>query len=243
MSTPIDRRQALGVIGTVGLGGLLAACGQDSGAGSSSVAPRTTTSALLDEAGSCTLTVEQTEGPYFFDADRVRSDIREDREGARLRLALRVRDAATCKPIPDAVVDVWHADAGGDYSGFDGGAAGTGGGGGGGAPTATRYLRGAQITDADGVVEFTTIYPGWYPGRTVHIHATVHLSNTAVLTTQLYFDDALSARVYERAAYGGRGERDQRNDGDAIFDASLIVTTKADGNGYLAVKTFDVRSA
>ena len=141
MSKRIDRRQALGAIGTISLGGLLAACGGDSGdGGSASVAttagetatvePKTTTSdatsALFDDAASCALTVEQTEGPYYFDADKIRSDIREDRKGTRLRLALRVRDAATCKPIPDAVVDIWHADAGGAYSGFDGGCGGDG---------------------------------------------------------------------------------------------------------------------
>ena len=114
------------------------------------------------------MTVERTEGPYYFDADAIRRDIREDRAGARLRLALRVRDAGTCEPIPDGVVDIWHADAEGGYSGF-------GGGGGGAARTDTRYLRGAQVTNADGIAELVTIYPGWYQGRTVHIHAKVHL--------------------------------------------------------------------
>ena len=194
MSTRIDRRQALGALGTISLGGLLAACGSDSESGNATsvattagdpatVEPKTATSdatsGLFDDAASCTLTVEETEGPYYFDADKVRSDIREDREGTRLRLALRVLAADTCKPIPDAVVDIWHADAGGAYSGFDGA----------GSCAQTRYLRGAQVTNKDGVAEFTTIYPGWYQGRTMHIHAKVHLDNATVLTTQLYFDD------------------------------------------------------
>jgi protocatechuate 3,4-dioxygenase beta subunit len=245
VSKRIDRRQALGALGTISLGGLLAACGKDSGGGPASVAttagetatvePRTTTSdatsALFDAAAGCTLTVEETEGPYYFDVDRIRSDIREDRKGTRLRLALRVREASGCKPIPDAVVDIWHADAGGAYSGFDG------------APVQTRYLRGAQVTNASGVAEFVTIYPGWYQGRTTHIHAKVHLDNSTVLTTQLFFDDDVSTRVYEGAAYSGRGERDQFNDSDGIFDASLVMTTKRDSDGYLGVMTFDVRSA
>jgi len=161
VSRRIDRRQALGAFGTISLGGLLAACGADSGKEGTSVATMSgdtttveaksstsdATSALFGDGGSCTVTVQQTEGPYHFDADKVRSDIREDREGTRLRLALRVRDAG-CKPVPDAVVDIWHADAGGSYSGFDGASAGggPGGGPGGGAQTATRYLRGAQVT-------------------------------------------------------------------------------------------------
>jgi len=247
VSKKIDRRQALGAIGTVSLAGLLAACGKDSsgGGGSASVAttagetatvePKTTTSdatsALFDEAASCSLTVEQTEGPYYFDADKVRSDIREDREGARLRIALRVRDGSSCKPIPDAVVDLWHADAGGAYSGFDG------------AASRTRYLRGAQVTNKDGVVEFVTVYPGWYQGRTTHIHAKVHIDNATVLTTQLFFEDDLNAKVYATAPYADRGQPDQLNSSDGIFDASLVMTTKADGDGYLGVMTFDVRSA
>ena len=256
MSKRIDRRQALGAFGTVSLASLLAACGGDAGEGTSAtvattasgtatVEPKTTTSdatsALFDEAASCTLTVEQTEGPYYFDADKVRSDIREDREGTRLRLALRVRDAQSCEPIPDAVVDVWHADAGGSYSGFDRGGGGPGGGGG--ATTATRYLRGAQVTNKAGVVEFETIYPGWYPGRTAHIHAKVHIDNATALTTQLYFDDALSAKVYATGAYADRGQPDMRNADDGIFDASLVMTTKPDDDGWLGVMTFDVRSA
>jgi protocatechuate 3,4-dioxygenase beta subunit len=263
VSRKIDRRQALGAFGTISLGGLLAACGGDSGSGSTSVAttsgdtatvaPKSSTSdattALFEDGGSCTLTVEQTEGPYYFDADKVRSDIREDRDGTRLRLALRVQDA-DCNPVPNAVVDIWHADAGGAYSGFDGSDSGGGppgggpGGGGGSAQTSTRYLRGAQVTNKDGIVEFVTIYPGWYQGRTVHIHAMVHIDNASVLTTQLYFDDELSDKVYASAkAYSTRGERAQLNDSDGIYDASLVVPAKAEDGGYVGAMTFNVRSA
>jgi protocatechuate 3,4-dioxygenase beta subunit len=140
LQTRLSRRQALGALGTVSLGGLLAACGDDASTGgagatvtttdgaTATIEPKTTTTgtagALFDDAASCALTPEETEGPYYFDADKIRSDIREDRDGTRLRLALRVRDAASCEPIPDAVVDIWHADAGGAYSGFDGGGGG-----------------------------------------------------------------------------------------------------------------------
>jgi protocatechuate 3,4-dioxygenase beta subunit len=240
----MNRREALAGFGAVSLGSLLAACsGDDEGAavGTSEKAETAATTAktkadpdlakLFEDAPSCSVTPEQTEGPYYFDADKVRSDIREDREGVRLRLALRVRDAGSCKPLPDAVVDIWHADAGGAYSGFDDAAA------------KTRYLRGAQVTNSDGVVEFTTIYPGWYQGRTVHVHVKVHLNNADVLTSQLYFDDDVSNAVFGRAEYAARGERDQRNESDGIYDPSLVMTTKRDGDGYLGVMSFDVRAA
>jgi protocatechuate 3,4-dioxygenase beta subunit len=257
LTTRLSRRQALGALGTVSLGGLLAACGDDDAGrtaqtvqttdgATATVQPKTTTSdaasALFDDAASCAVTPEETEGPYYFDADKIRSDIREDRRGTRLRLALRVRDAAGCTPIQDAVVDIWHADAGGAYSGFDGGDGGGGPGGGGGqAQTQTRYLRGAQVTNADGIVEFTTVYPGWYPGRTVHIHAKVHLDAKTVLTTQLYFDDELSDKVFVAHPYSERGGRDQRNDADGIFEAALVMTARTDGDGVRGVMSFDVR--
>ncbi len=109
------------------------------------------------------------------------------------------------------------------------------------AQTDSRYLRGAQVTNTDGIVEFTTIYPGWYPGRTVHIHATVHLDTRTVLTTQLYFDDALSDRVYAARPYSERGARDARNGSDGIFDEALVMTAERVGDGVRGVMTFDVR--
>jgi protocatechuate 3,4-dioxygenase beta subunit len=238
----VDRRQALGAFGTVGLGALLAACGSDRRGGSATpvpteeggtatVEPQTTpsddTSALFGDESACTLTPEQTEGPYYFDADAIRSDIREDREGTPLRLAIRVRSADACEPLRNAVVDIWHCDAGGTYSGFEAG-------------EGERFLRGAQVTNRDGIVEFETVYPGWYQGRTVHIHAKVHLDRSTVLTTQLYFDDAISDRVMARAPYAGRGQRDQRNDTDGIFDQALVLDLTRDGESYVGAISFDV---
>jgi protocatechuate 3,4-dioxygenase beta subunit len=256
VNADFNRRQALAAFGSVSLGALLAACGSDgdgdSGTDVSTTDGRTTTvepkqrsgaatAELFDDSSSCTLAAQQTEGPYYFDADSIRSDIREDREGTRLRLAVRVRDAGSCEPLRNAVVDVWHCDALGVYSGFE--AASTGAGGPGGRTDDERYLRGAQVTDSDGIIEFVTVYPGAYRGRTVHIHAKVHVDNQTALTTQFYFDEDVTERVYARAPYSEGGGQDTRNADDSLFDERLLLDLSRDGGGYLGVISLDVQAA
>lgn len=264
----VSRRRAMGLGGSVGLGALLAACTGGGGEtpspgstpsapvtvpttnGTATVQPATTAAAdvvdLLDRANSCSMTRDQAQGPFWFDVDSIRSDIREDRPGTPLRLALRVWDQ-DCRPLPNSVVEIWHCDAGGAYSGFEVSSGGPQGGGAAtsdgsytqGEPQAVpaddgTYLRGAQVADANGIVQFTTIYPGWYRGRTVHIHLKVHVNKETVLTSQLYFDDGLNDEVLAAAPYGERSERDTRNEDDGIYDPSgLLLTDPADG-GYLA---------
>lgn len=266
--TTLNRRQALAGLGSVSLVALLASCRSGDGNGDAGDATATTTAdvpttdgstttvqpqsttgsdlaGMFDDAASCTLTPELTEGPYYFDVDSIRSDIREDRDGVTLRLGVRVRDAAACTPLSNAVVDVWHCDATGIYSGFEAASTGSGGGGGGGggAPTDEEtYLRGTQVTNADGIVEFVTVYPGWYRGRTVHIHAKVHLDNATMLTTQLFFDETTTEEVYATDPYSSDTGRDTFNDNDNIFDERLVLTVSPDGEGYLGIITFDVDS-
>ena len=222
----LSRRQALAGFGSVSLGALLAACSDDEDGPTAQVETSEGTTSRFDDAATCTQTAEQTEGPFYFDVDRVRSDIREDREGATLRLGVRVRDAAECEPIANAVVDIWHCDAEGSYS----------------EPGET-YLRGAQVTNADGIVEFTTVYPGWYPGRTVHIHAKVHLDRQTVLTTQFYFDDTVSAHVFVDDPYPGESNRDGFNETDGLYDPDLELTLSEEGASHLGLITVDVASA
>jgi protocatechuate 3,4-dioxygenase beta subunit len=255
----VSRREALAGVGAVSLATLLAACGDDDGAaggtqttttevatseGTTTVSPSVPASgeatALLDDTSACVLTPEQTEGPYYFDADAVRSDIREDREGTELRLAIRVRDAETCAPLKDAVVEIWHCDAEGLYSGFED--ASRGGGFGGGRSDDERYLRGAQVTDAAGVAGFTTVYPGWYRGRAVHVHAKVHLQRTSLITTQLYFDEALTTEVFASPPYASRPDRDTTNDDDGFFTGDLVARAVRDDDAVLAAISFDVRT-
>jgi protocatechuate 3,4-dioxygenase beta subunit len=258
MSHRFNRRGALAAFGSVSLGALIAACGGEGDSttnvsttdgSTTTVEPKTSsraaTSELFDDSSSCTLAVQQTEGPYYFDADSIRSDIREGHDGTRLRLAIRVRDAESCEPLKNAVVDVWHCDALGVYSGFEAASTGAGGGGAGGeGPTdKEKYLRGAQVTNSDGIVEFVTIYPGWYRGRTVHIHAKVHVDNQSALTTQFYFDEDVTERVYTRRPYSEHSGRDQFNDSDGIFDESLLLDLSKEGDGYVGAISLDVQSA
>lgn len=251
MTSRFDRRRALGTLGAAGLSGLLAACGgdDDTSTTTSSTTSTTgdatttsTTAAAADsaagdlasrfgDAANCSLTPEETEGPYYLDLDLVRSDIREDQEGLTLTLGVRVL-AADCAPIAGAVVDVWHCNALGIYSGYE--QASQGGAGGSQTDNET-YCRGTQVTDSNGIVQFTTVYPGWYRGRTVHIHSKVHLSNTEVLTTQFYFDEAVTSTVYESAPYSSHNGRDTFNDDDGLFLDETVLTLSQESDGYLGL--------
>ncbi len=185
----------------LGLGGLLAAA---LGAGASKAAgdgPAGVASGRV----ACVLTPEMTEGPYYISGEKLRRDITDGKPGTRLDLALTVVDASTCRPIRGGLVDIWHCDAGGVYSGFGAGASNR------------TFLRGVQKTDAHGVARFKTIYPGWYPGRTVHIHVMVHVGGNVVHTGQLFFSDTVTDAAYRKAPYSKRPGRSPRNSGDAIY--------------------------
>ncbi len=223
----MSRRRALAGLGGVSLSALIAACsGDDDGAAPESSSRDRTSTSGFDDAAHCTRTAEETEGPFYFEVDKVRSDIREDRDGAPLKLGIRVRAAPKCEPIKDAVVDIWHCDATGSYS-----------------ERGETYLRGLQITDSDGVAEFTTIYPGWYPGRAVHVHAKVHLDKRTVLTTQFYFDDDVSSRVYLDDPYPGESNRDGFNTSDPLYRQELELTLSREGEGFRGLMTVDVARA
>ena len=179
--------------------------------------------AVESGAVQCVLTPELTEGPYYIAGEKVRRDIREGHPGTLLALRLRVLDVSSCKPIKGAAVDIWHADAAGNYSGFGAGA------------SSRTFLRGIQKTDASGLAVFTTIYPGWYQGRAVHIHVKVHVAGRVVHTGQLFFPDSLTDTVYRGAPYSSRPNRDVRNAQDSIFvnggKRGLLGVTKG-GAGY-----------
>jgi len=184
-------------------------------------------------AVSCILTPEQTEGPYYIAGEKLRRNITDGRPGTPLVLRTFVVDAASCRPIRNAAVDIWHADASGIYSGFGDGA------------SSRTFMRGIQRTNAKGLAQFRTVYPGWYPGRTVHIHVKVHLSGNVVHTGQLYFPDRTTDAVYRRTPYSSRPNRQTRNSGDMVFrdgGRRSMLTVKRNGAGvYVATITMGVR--
>jgi protocatechuate 3,4-dioxygenase beta subunit len=181
---------------------------------------------------SCVLAPEMTEGPYYVEGDKVRRNITEGKPGVPLALRLTVVDASTCKPIKGAAVDIWHCDAGGVYSATS--AQDTEG---------LTFLRGIQRTDKRGLALFRTIYPGWYPGRTVHIHLKVYLGGNTVHTGQLFFSDAVTDAVYKRSPYNRRPNRDPRNAADSIFrngGRRSLLKLERSGTGYVGRITMGV---
>ena len=194
------------------------------------------TAAHFAGVGTCTLLPEAMAGPFPLDEQFVRRDITEGYPGHPMRLGLRVLDRG-CAPVPGAAVEIWHTDATGDYSAF------ADAGGGKDEAEGTTFLRGTQIADDGGIVEFLTVYPGWYRGRAVHIHVRVHIDGAALLTSQLYFDEAYTESVYASGVYAQFGNPDtslaeDRLAGDVASDGTLLVTSEAEterGTGTLAL--------
>jgi protocatechuate 3,4-dioxygenase beta subunit len=178
----------------------------------------------------CVLTPQLTEGPFFIDEHLNRSNVVEGQQGLPLKLDLTVYNANSCVPLPGVQIDIWHANALGVYSDI----AGLG-------SSNQRFLRGYQVTDREGKVSFATIYPGWYPGRTPHIHLKARISNAAgnknlEATTQLFFDDAVTDSVYGgNAPYNTRSARHTRNSEDGIYggQSGLLAVLKGSAtSGY-----------
>ena len=248
----LTRREVLSLLGAGTGAALLAACvpGALSSSSPSSSASAASASALASATASasgqaaavpsCIVRPELTEGPYYVDEELNRSDIRSDpttgdvRPGATLALAFAVSriNGASCTAFEGATVDVWHCDALGVYSDVQDPSGSTLG---------QKFLRGYQVTDASGAAAFTTIYPGWYRGRAVHIHFKVRTDDGLEFTSQLFLDDSLTDTVHQRDPYASKGQRDTRNADDSIFRGGgdqLLLDARQGGDGYAA--TFEI---
>lgn len=233
----LSRREVLGLMGLASVGVVAAACAP--GATGSAVASGTAAASHGASAGpsasaaiasatanplpACVVVPELTEGPYYVDEKIERSDIRIDSadgaavDGALLRIHWVVSqvDGSACIPLEGVLVDVWHCDALGNYSDVQG-------------EVGHDYLRGYVHTDADGKATITTIYPGWYSGRAVHIHFKIRTdpgeASGFEFTSQLFFDDAFSEQVYSTGVYASKGPQDVQNADDGIYQQSQGLT-------------------
>jgi len=248
----LSRREVLALIGASGTAAFLAACtpagsssapsasaagstGASASASASAAATAGSSAAVGSALPACVVLPELTEGPYYVDVELERSDIRTNTsdgaavEGTPLTIEWMVSqaDGSACMPMEGAIVDVWHCDALGVYSGVQG--------------NSGNFLRGFQHTDATGKATTQTIYPGWYQGRAVHIHFKIRTDPEASagfeFTSQLFFDDDLSRQVFSSGVYAQKGAQDMSNEQDGIFNQSggaTLLSVTQDGDGYRA---------
>lgn len=237
VSSPTSRRALLLAAGSAGAAAVLsAACAAPAGTRGATGVPSaspprppspTPSGASRAAAPACVLAVGAGAGPYYLDLDLVRSDITQGRGGVPLRLDLTVvRVPDGCRPLAAAGVEVWHADADGDYStGKD------------------TFLRGTQITDRTGRCVFHTIVPGWYAGLAPHIHFKVRPDTRTETTSQFFFPEDLLTQVYTRQPYARRTAPAHPNRRDSRYRAAGETMTLAltpDGNGYHAAYTIGI---
>jgi protocatechuate 3,4-dioxygenase beta subunit len=242
----LSRREVLALLGGSGAA-LLAACAPGALASPSPSTSAQATSAAATTAAaassaattlpSCIVRPAVTEGPYFVDEKLNRSDIRSDptngtvKTGAPLTLTFLVSrvSGSSCAALSGATVDIWHCDALGVYSDASDASFNTRG---------QKFLRGYQTTDASGKAQFTTIYPGWYQGRAVHVHFKIR-TGTSEFTSQLFFDDALNTQVFAAAPYSQKGAQGvMKNASDGIYSSKLLLTVTKSADAYAA--TFDI---
>ena len=248
----LTRREVLALLGS---SAVLAACAPAAVSSPSTTAPATTaaaTSAAVTASGavavlpSCVVRPALTEGPYFVDEKLNRSDIRSDpstnavKPGSALALTFLVSKVSgtSCAALANATVDVWHCDALGVYSDATDPTFGS--------TKGTKFLRGYQTTDSSGTAKFTTIWPGWYQGRAVHIHfkirTTAASGQGSDFTSQLFFSEAMNDQIFAQSPYSQKGGAGRlRNDGDGIFQGSggkLTLAPAKTADGYAA--TFDI---
>ncbi|NNN34150.1 intradiol ring-cleavage dioxygenase [Streptomyces sp. S3(2020)] len=255
------RRVLIGGSGVAVAGGLAVAgiASADPGGnrptqGSTTSASASTEASTSATSSVCVLNAEVTEGPYSLDGALVREDIREDKEGFEVQYTFTVVDVANdCAPLADALVEIWHCDHLGEYSGFVGGNGHT-------EEDNGTFLRGGQMTDENGECNITSIWPGHYVSRAVHVHMRVHTDVTLtddsytggeiIHTGQLFFDQDINTEIQATSPYSANTTKETLLENDGIYDdggaSSGLLTLTALGSsvsdGYTATLTVGVDS-
>ena len=236
----MNRRNLLKGLGAIGLGSIFP-IRRSARAGA---IPRPG-GAIRGDAGICWLTPQETEGPYYFNADLFRQDIRTDsdtgdfHDGLQLNMTFEVIDL-DCNPIPNVLVDIWHTDKDGLYSGYVQP---------GGNTVGQDFMRGIQLTDVNGQCSFISSYPGWYPGRATHVHFKVRLTSNTYITSQFAFLDSINDAVYATPLYAARGPNPTTNEEDGIFNDPeplyqlMTVTPNSTTGGYDGTYTIGISGA
>ena len=240
------RREVIFLLGSAAATTLVGGCAGEAATSTSTASAAG--SSPGQTAPGCIVTPSQTEGPYFVEEGLNRSDIRVDpstgvlKAGVPLALTLRLSQvsAGVCAPLEGALVDLWHCDAGGIYSDVRDRRFNTVG---------QKFLRGYQLSDASGLVRFQTIYPGWYTGRAVHVHFKVRTSPAGSrgleLTSQLYFDEAITDAVHGQPPYNRKGRRDVLNSADGMYRGGgrlLTLPLVAQDGGYATTFAIGVQT-
>jgi len=244
LASTLSRREVLALLGSAVANVWISGCDQGH-VGSMGLTSFFSKNRTMTSMPPCIVRPEQTEGPYFVDEKLNRSDIRSDpfdgsvKEGQQLGIALRVHEIQgnKCLPISGALVDIWHCDARGEYSDVRDRTFNTIG---------RKFLRGHQISDVAGTVNFRTIYPGWYPGRAVHIHFKIRTDPDSrrgyEFTSQIYFEDSLSDQIHSNPPYNApKGGSRLKNRQDGIFQDGgdeLILRPIQGQQGYSGI--FDI---
>lgn len=249
----MERKEFLkrGFSSLLGVAAILPALGSCSG---TTVEPTTTSPGSSTSTGSsngssasnCSVTPSETAGPFptKIPANLVRQDIRSDRTGVAFAMNITIKNSAnSCAALAGAIVDIWHCDKDGYYSEYGGTGMQSAN------FTTVDFLRGRQTTDANGLVAFTSIFPGWYGGRAPHIH--VHIYNAtgkSLLVTQIAFPYDITNTVYTTAqSYGyTKGAQDTKNENDNVFSDSyateLATVSGSLSTGYTLTHTIVVNA-
>lgn len=240
----MERKQFLKTLGMTSLIlPLLGACSKDDDPTTST--DTTDVGSSGSTSGSCTTSPSETAGPFPTKnpSSLEMVDIRSDRTGVPMTVKIAVQNKNnSCAVLGNAIVDIWHCDKDGYYSEYGGSgmqAANF---------TAYHFLRGRQVTNSDGLVGFTTIFPGWYSGRAPHIHVHVYdSSGKSLLVTQVAFPTEVCNTVYTTAtSYYTKGKQDTSNTSDNIFAdslaAELATVTGNVTDGYALTHTIAVNA-